>query len=52
MIVVIQCAAGKRSGAGHLMSGDGRPVSFVANPDAASTDPSCMPAPTISLILE
>jgi len=31
MIVVIQCAARKRSDAGYLKSPDGRPVIFVAD---------------------
>jgi hypothetical protein len=35
MIVVIQCAASKRLGAGHLRTQDGRPVSFVARPQLA-----------------
>ena len=35
MIVVIQCAAGKREDAGHLRTGDGRKVVFVARPDSA-----------------
>ncbi len=39
MIVVIQCAAGKRAGAGHLVSADGRPVDFVADPASAPSDP-------------
>jgi hypothetical protein len=38
VIVVIQCAASKRAGAGHLVSADGRPVDFVADPGAAPTD--------------
>jgi hypothetical protein len=42
MIVVIQCAASKRSGAGHLLSAAGKPVSFVADPDGAPTDASCI----------
>jgi hypothetical protein len=32
LIVVIQCAASKRSTAGHLQTTDGQPVLFVANP--------------------
>lgn len=36
MIAVIQCASRKRSDAGHLRTGDGRKVLFVANPDAAT----------------
>ena len=35
MIVVIQCAASKRAGAGHLMSAKGEPVVFVAQPQGA-----------------
>jgi len=35
MIVVIQCAASKRPGAGHLVSKTGRPVAFVAHPELA-----------------
>jgi hypothetical protein len=35
MIVVIQCAARKRPGAGHLVSKAGRPVLFVAHPELA-----------------
>jgi hypothetical protein len=35
MIVVIQCAASKRSDAGHLRTQDGKPVVFVAHPDMA-----------------
>jgi hypothetical protein len=35
MIVVIQCAGSKREGAGCLTTKDGRPVSFVAHPEAA-----------------
>jgi hypothetical protein len=38
MIVVIQCAATKRSGAGHLRSASGKPVVFVADPQTAPTD--------------
>jgi hypothetical protein len=38
MIVVIQCAGKKWPDAGHLVSSDGRPVVFVANPRAAPTD--------------
>jgi hypothetical protein len=40
VIVVIQCAAGKRAGAGHLVSADGRPVDFVADPASAPADPT------------
>jgi hypothetical protein len=35
MIAVIQCAAKKDAGAGHLRERDGRPVLFVARPDEA-----------------
>lgn len=35
MIAVIQCAAKKDAGAGHLRKRDGRPVLFVARPDEA-----------------
>jgi hypothetical protein len=35
MIVVIQCAASKRPGAGHLVTGSGKPIDFVANPKVA-----------------
>src|ERR1051326_6574897 len=35
MIVVIQCAATKRPGAGHLTTVAGKPVCFVADPQAA-----------------
>lgn len=38
MIIVIQCAATKRSGAGHLLSASGKPVVFVADPLAAPAD--------------
>ena len=40
MIVVIQCAAGKKLGAGHLRRLDGQKVMFVANPGAAPADVS------------
>lgn len=40
MIAVIQCAASKRSGAGHLVSGNGKPVVFVAEPQGAPADPA------------
>ncbi len=40
MIIVIQCAASKRAGAGRLVSNDGKPVVFVANPQAAPVDRS------------
>jgi hypothetical protein len=38
VIVVIQCAGSKRSGAGHLLSAGGRPVVFVAHPEIAPAD--------------
>jgi hypothetical protein len=38
MIVVIQCAATKRSGAGYLTTSDGRPIHFVAHPELASAE--------------
>jgi len=38
MIIVIQCAAKKQPGAGHLMSTAGKRVVFVAEPDAAPAD--------------
>ncbi len=34
MIVVIQCAASKQPGAGHMVTPDGMPVDFVADPQA------------------
>jgi hypothetical protein len=40
MIVIIQCAAGKRPDAGRLMSAAGRPVVFVADPESAPPDDS------------
>jgi hypothetical protein len=40
MIVVIQCAASKRSDAGHLRSAGGKPIVFVADPQAAPADPA------------
>jgi hypothetical protein len=39
MIAVIQCAARKRSGAGHLVSATGKRVVFVAEPGTARADP-------------
>ena len=36
-IVVIQCAATKRAGAGHLVASDGRAVQIVARPRARAT---------------
>ena len=35
MIVIIQCAAGKATNAGHLVTADGKPVTFVAHPEIA-----------------
>jgi len=40
MIIVIQCAASKRSGARHLVSVTAKPVLFVAEPQAAPADPA------------
>ena len=40
MIVVIQCAASKRPDAGHLVTANGKPVDFVADPQAAPADAS------------
>lgn len=40
MIVVIQCAASKRTDAGHLVTSDGRPINFVAHPELAPTQDS------------
>ena len=37
MIVVIQCAARKSRNAGHLVTTDGKPVTFVAHPEIAPT---------------
>lgn len=39
MIVVIQCAATKNPSAGHMKTSDGKPVMFVANPQAAPARP-------------
>ena len=39
MIAVIQCASSKRPEAGYLRTGDGRRVTFVADPSRASADP-------------
>lgn len=41
-IVVIQCAASKRAGAGCLQSGDGRRVMFVAQPGLAPANADCV----------
>jgi hypothetical protein len=38
MIVVIQCAASKAYGAGHLLTPAGVPVTFVAHPEIAPVD--------------
>src|ERR1700729_1347462 len=38
MMVVIQCAASKRAGAGHLVSGSGKPFVFVAEPQDPPAD--------------
>ena len=40
MILVIQCAAGKQSRAGHLRTRDGRNVMFVAKPGSVPDDES------------
>jgi hypothetical protein len=40
VIIVIQCAASKRSNAGHLRSASGKPLIFVANPNATPADPA------------
>ena len=40
MIAVIQCAARKRCDAGRMVTRDGRPVEFVADPRAAPHDQS------------
>jgi hypothetical protein len=40
MIVVIQCAATKRSKAGRLITRDGKPVDFIAHPELAPTEPT------------
>jgi len=42
MIVVIQCASRKQPGAGHLDPGTGKPVCFVAHPQLAPDDPTCL----------
>jgi hypothetical protein len=38
MIIVIQCAASKRPGAGHLVSASGSPLVFVVHPEIAPTN--------------
>lgn len=40
MIVVIQCASGKKPDAGHLRSTNGQEVMFVAGPEIAPADES------------
>jgi hypothetical protein len=35
VIIVIQCAASKQAGAGHLVANDGRAIDFVADPRTA-----------------
>src|SRR5277367_1520885 len=40
MIIVIQCAASKNPDAGHLMTASGKPVLFVADPQAARAKPT------------
>src|SRR5437868_1479389 len=42
MIAVIQCSASKRSGAGHLLSANGKRVVFVAEPQAAPPNSVCV----------
>lgn len=42
MIVVIQCAASKRSDAGRFRSPNGRPIIFVADPRAAPVNDACI----------
>jgi hypothetical protein len=42
MIVVIQCAATKRSDARRFGSSDGKPVIFVADPRAAPAKDTCI----------
>jgi hypothetical protein len=42
MIAVIQCAATKRPDAGHLVTAAGKPVYFVADPEAAPVAPTCV----------
>lgn len=41
MIVIIQCAATKRSEAGRMKSPDGKPVVFVAEPESAPASNVC-----------
>ena len=40
MIVVIQCAARKQADAGRLVTADGTPIEFVADPKSAPVDPA------------
>ena len=40
MIVVIQCAARKQPDAGRMVTGDGKPVEFIADPEAAPDNES------------
>ena len=40
MIVVIQCAAGKKLSAGHMLKENGQRVMFVADPQKAPPDES------------
>ncbi len=42
MIVVIQCAARKRPDAGRLASSSGKSVVFVAHPESAPADGTCV----------
>lgn len=42
MIAVIQCAASKRQNAGHLVTADGKPVTFVAHPEIAPRNDGCV----------
>lgn len=42
MTVVIQCAASRRPDAGRLVSPDGMPVVFVAQPQSAPIDSACV----------
>lgn len=49
MIVIIQCAASKSLSAGQLQQRDGQNVYFVANPERAPIDTSCIYAHPDSL---
>lgn len=42
MIVTIQCAASKSPNAGHLVTAEGKPVTFVAHPEIAPKNDSCV----------